>query len=108
NGGASTASLAFTNNPLWSDLRAGTIITVAEEVADDPSYDPGSGDWWINVRAGAAGSGSCITPTDFTVSNSDTKLEIRTTADLPIFGPAGEPISGVGVNGREMFKLEAD
>src|SRR5690242_17626828 len=40
NGGALVANLAFTNSPLWSDLRAGTIITVAEEVPDDPSYDP--------------------------------------------------------------------
>lgn len=107
-GGASVANLAFTNNPLWSDLRAGTIITVAEEVADDPSYDPASNDWWINVQAGASGSGTYITPTDFSVSNNDTKIEIRTVDDLPIFGPAGEPISGVGINSREMFKLEAD
>ncbi len=105
-GGAESATLEFTGHTLWSDLRAGTIITVTEEVADDPSYDPAGGDWWINVQAGAMGTGTYVGATPFDVSHTDTTIEIRTGDDLHIFGPAGEPVSGVGVNQREVFKLE--
>ena len=31
---------AVHDDPLWSDLRSGTIITVAEDLADDVSFDP--------------------------------------------------------------------
>ena len=108
NGGASVATLTFSQDALLSDLRAGTILTVAEEVADDPSYDPATGDWWINFRAGTNGTGAYISATEFDVSNDNTKIEIKTGDGLAIFGPAGEAIVGVGVNGREVFKLEAD
>ena len=49
--GRTTTVLNFTQSSLWSDLRSGTIITVAEDVPDDPSYAPLAGDWWINVQA---------------------------------------------------------
>jgi hypothetical protein len=106
--GPSTATLTVSADPLWSDLRAGTIITVAEDVPEDVSYDPAGGDWWIQVRAGASGTGTYISATDFEVSNNNTKISIRTGDGLPIFGPAGESISGVGVGSDEVFKLEAD
>ena len=35
--------------PIWDNLRAGTIITVSEELDDNVTYDPWAGDWWINV-----------------------------------------------------------
>jgi hypothetical protein len=101
-------TVTFSTDPLWSDLRAGTIITVAEEVADDVSYDPSAGDWWINVRAGVDGTGTYVSATDFEVSNNDTTITIRSADGLPIFGPAGEPLIGGGVNSHEVFKLEAD
>lgn len=107
-GGAQTFTLQFTDHPLLSDLRAGTIITVAEEVEDDPSYDPAGGDWWVNFQAGAEGSGTYISATPFNVSHQDTAIEIRTGDDLHIFGPVGEAVSGVGVNQMEVFKLEED
>jgi hypothetical protein len=43
-------TVTFEDYDIWSDLRSGTIITVAEELADDLSYDPGNGDWWINAK----------------------------------------------------------
>src|SRR5262245_21302624 len=43
--------LTFAQSSLWSDLRSGTIITVAEDLVDDPTYDPLAGDWWIHVQA---------------------------------------------------------
>ncbi len=106
NNGASVATLTFSQHALLSDLRAGTIITVAEEVADDPSYDPTADDWWFNVQAGTGGSGTYISATDFDVSRNDTTIEIRAADGTSIFGPAGEPIADVGVNDREVFRLE--
>ena len=34
------AAMSFTNDPIWSDLRSGTLVTVSEQVADDVSYNP--------------------------------------------------------------------
>jgi hypothetical protein len=43
-------TVIFQAQDIWSDLRSGTIITVAEELPDDLSYDPAGGDWWINAN----------------------------------------------------------
>ena len=46
----------FSQDAMWSDLRAGTIITVTRDgtalggLDTDLSYDPCLGDWWINVN----------------------------------------------------------
>jgi hypothetical protein len=113
--GVAGPTLVFTENPLWSDLRAGTIVTVAEDVPDDPSYDPANGDWWIHVRAADpenGGTGTYITASDFPVSNDDWQLTILDRDGGVVFGPAGEGIVGddgvpldVGVNSEEVFAL---
>ena len=51
NNGSLDETLDLTDDPLWSDLRSGTIITISEDVPSDTSYDPAAGDWWINVQA---------------------------------------------------------
>jgi spore coat protein CotH len=100
--------LSLTNDAAWSDLRAGTIITVSENLPDDLSFDPESGDWWINVQASNSASGDYITAQDFEVSNSNWQLEIRDGAEV-VFGPAGEGIWPLdGVSDEEVFKLEED
>jgi hypothetical protein len=107
--GQSVATLTLTNDPIWADLRAGTIITVSEDLDDNVSYEPATGDWWINVRSGASGSGVYITAQSFEVSNNNWQLTIKDSTGLVRFGPAGEgvrPVSGVG--GDEVFKLEED
>ena len=49
--------LTLSNDSLWSDLRSGTIITITEWTTaetgldTDASYDPSTGDWWINVNS---------------------------------------------------------
>jgi hypothetical protein len=113
--GVDQAPLVFTTRPIWSDLRAGTIITVSEEVADDVSYAPQNGDWWINVRAadpGTGGTGVYITAAGFPVTNDDWQLTIYDRSDAVVFGPAGEGIVDdegvpidVGVNSEETFLL---
>jgi hypothetical protein len=102
-------TLTLTAEPIWSDLRAGTIITVAQGVPTDVSYDPAAGDWWINVQAKTGGESKYISAKSFDVSNKDWRLRILDVAGTNVFGPAGEgisPLSGVGTT--EVFQLRAD
>jgi len=104
-----TTVLSFTQSSLWADLRSGTIITVAEDLIDDPTYDPAGGDWWINVQASNTASGTFITASNFSVSNDDTQITILDSLSQAWFGPAGEGIQPVSaINSREVWKLEAD
>jgi len=102
-------TLTLTADLLWSDLRAGTIITVAQDVPTDVSYDPAAGDWWINVQAKNGGDGKYISAKSFAVSNKDWRLAIRNVAGTTVFGPAGEGISPLaGVGTTEVFQLKAE
>lgn len=101
--------LTLTDAAVWSDLRIGTIVTVSENLADDVSFDPLAGDWWINVRAADDASGVYITAESFKVSNNNWQLTIRDNLGAVLYGPAGEgiaPASGIG--GDEVFRLAAD
>ncbi|MFP6626812.1 MAG: CotH kinase family protein, partial [Deltaproteobacteria bacterium] len=101
--------LIFSDHALLSNLSAGTIITIAEDVAEDVGYNPAADDWTINLRAGADGSGTFISALPFSVSNNDTYFEISDAGDQLMFGPNGEgPGAPSGVNDREVAKLEAD
>ena len=70
------------------------------------------------MQAIDGGSSAYITPNSFPVSNDNWQITIHTAADALVFGPAGEGLASnpalgcdpppVGVNSREMFKLEAD
>lgn len=105
--GAPDATIVIPNLSVFSCLRSGTILTIAEDVATDlsydPIYDPGDpniGDWWINYQAS-------FSMTDNTQSNF--QVWIYDKNDDTVFGPAGEgiyPLSGVGSD--EVFKLEAN
>ena len=114
NNGSCTDTLTFSNHVVWSDLRAGTILTVAEDQATDLSFDMGSGDWWMNVQAANGGPGTYITASNFPVSHRDWNLTIRDDAGDVVFGPVGEhvppstncnPPRG-DVNSGEIFRLE--
>ena len=107
--GRATTVLTFTQSSLWSDLRSGTIVTVAEDVPDDPTYNPIAGDWWINAQASNSGSGLLITAHNFSVSNDDTQISVLDSLSQVVFGPAGEGVQPLtGINNREVWKLEAD
>jgi len=109
NGTKLDKTLTLTADPVWSDLRAGTIITVAQDVPTDVSYEPAAGDWWINIQAKTGGEGKYISAKSFDVSNKDWRLRIRTVAGGIVFGPAGEGISPLtGVGTTEVFQLRAD
>ncbi|MHC4090724.1 MAG: CotH kinase family protein [Planctomycetota bacterium] len=97
--GETIQTLTLTSDSIWSDLRSGTIITVSEDLANDVSYDPANGDWWINVQAADGAGGTYITAADFEVSNSNWQLTIQDDLGTDVFGPAGEgvqPTAGVG------------
>jgi len=103
--------LELSADSVWSDLRAGTIITVAEDVPDDPSYDPTSGDWTIQVQANGdplVTTGGFVTAANFPTNNNGWQLEISDADEALVFGPAGEGVApGIGVSNIEVFKLEA-
>lgn len=113
--------LTFTQDPVWSNLRSGTIVTVSEDLgANVDEYQPAAGRWWMNVRASAATDGrymtvECVSPAcapadvNWKVSKKDWQLTIKNAAGAVVFGPAGEgiePVSGVGAT--DVFKLEED
>jgi hypothetical protein len=106
--------LVFSNDTIWSDLRAGTIITVAEDEPTDLTYNPGGGDWWINVQAHNGGTGTYISASNFPVSHNDWNITIRDDGSAHVFGPLGEhvPITAGcsppqdDLNSGEIFRLE--
>jgi hypothetical protein len=107
--GALDETLTLTQNAIWTNLRSGTIITVAEDVPSDVSYDPAAGDWWIHVRASDNADGLYIEKSSFAVSSSNWQLRIRNAAGQVVFGPAGEGVSpATGLGGTEVFRLEED
>jgi len=107
NGEAGT--LQLTDAPLLGTLRAGTIITVAEDLPEDPSYDPDGGDWRFHLRAAADGSGEYVSASGFEVTHREWQLTIHDADGWVRFGPAGEGIAPVdGVSSREVGLLAAD
>ena len=106
-----SARLVFGDDPALSSLRAGTLITVSEDIADDVSYAPQSGDWHINLQANDAGDGAFITTAsqgDFAINNDDTRIALFDSAGQPEALLTGEgTVPGVSVGSTEVFKLEA-
>lgn len=102
----------FNNDTALSDIRVGTIITVSETLADDLSFAPSLGDWWINLQANSADDGGYFTAasqSDFDTNNEDWQLRIIDAAGATVFGPAGEGVAGVsGIGSTEVGELEAD
>ena len=108
-GGSLDETLVLTNNDIWSDLRSGTIITVSEDVPCDVSYNPGAGDWWINVQANDTATGTYIEASNFPVASDDWQLIIRNSYNQLVFGPAGEGVNPLdGIGNTEIFRLEKD
>ncbi len=119
-------TITFNANPIWDDLRAGTIITLIEsstgggfDTATDTSFDPAGDDWWINVATtqeqGLGASGLVSTTTndgvagEFSIGKDDTTLILRDDVGAVVLGPLGEGESdwaGGGISGSEAGSLE--
>jgi hypothetical protein len=96
--GAADATITLPTDAVFGSLRSGTILTIAELVATDLSYDPFAGDWWINYQASFSAGDN--TQSNFQITILDASSQV-------VFGPCGEgvnPASGIGSD--EVFKLE--
>jgi Fn3 associated/CotH kinase protein len=106
---AQRGELTFTDDVLLSDLRAGTILTIAEDLPEDSSYDPDGGDWRFHLRAGEQGTGTYISATAFDVTNLDWTMTLWDADSAVAFGPAGESVSPAdGISSGEVGLLKAD
>lgn len=102
-------TLTLSQNSIWTEMRAGTIIAISEDQPEDASYEPSSGDWSVVLRADSDAAGTYITASSFPVNNDDWQIIIKDAAGVIQYGPAGEGVGpGGGVNSREIFKLEED
>ncbi|NOZ39765.1 MAG: PEP-CTERM sorting domain-containing protein [Planctomycetes bacterium] len=124
--GNSAGEIIFSNAALWSDLRAGTLVTLIEkndaggfDTSTDTSFDPFANDWTINVATreeqakGVAGLLQTTTndgsPGDFSVGQKDWSITIFDDAMNSIFGPVGEGEAswqGDGIGKSEAGSLE--
>ena len=101
--------LTFTDEPLLAHLRAGTILTIAEDLPEDAAYDPEGGDWRFHLRAAAGATGRYVTAADFDVTQLDWRLTLRDPSGAVRFGPAGETVAPTrGLSSTEVGLLAAD
>lgn len=117
--------VTFSTNAVWSDLRRGTLLTIAEDEVlrdqtdaivvngTDLNFDPETGDWWMHVSTlaefGKAPAARLLTTTNnipddgygqgaFSVGHDDWELTLRDAAGRNAAGPIGEGIPGWGAN----------
>ncbi len=131
----SQGKIVFSTDALWSDLRAGSIITISDkqivdtifedttpvsfDLSTDTSYDPLGGDFSIHVSSRDEADEvsplvTTMTNVDgdpagaFSVGNNDWELTIFDGV-VNHFGPIGEAWGSFGgISGAEVGKLEAD
>jgi hypothetical protein len=102
-------TLTFTDHDALAELQAGTLLTIAEDLPEDATVEPGAGDWRLHLRAGEFGSGEFVSPAPFDVTAHDWQLTVRDAEGWIRFGPVGEGVSPRGgVSGREVGLLAAD
>lgn len=116
--------ITFSDDPMWGDLRSGTLITIIESTtADggldtDVSFDPCAGDWWICVNSFDTQYITTETnlvdaePGEFNTGN-DMWFAYMVLQDNETFPPTGEGADiwggqwpGGGINSREVMRFE--
>ena len=101
-------TLTFTDEVLLSSLSAGTLITIAGALPEDPDYDPDGGDWRFHLQASATASGHYISAADFSVSHREWQLTILDADGRIRAGATGEGVSPAeGLSGAEVGLLAA-
>ena len=93
----------LSNDPFWSDIRSGAILTFIEWTSaqggldTDTSFDPGAGDRWININTFDTTYVSMTTSNNkghisgqFDVDAENWRLTVLDELQTPVFGPAGE------------------
>lgn len=98
-------SVTFKDTPLWSNLRAGTIITIREDdlsppgvgvMLTDTSFKPSNNDWWIHINVDDL---NYVDQQGFKTDNDNWQATIKNAAGVPVFGPIGESVAGWGGGG---------
>ena len=113
----SLATIALSQNALWSDIPAGTIITFSQEPVTaqdgtiyntDVSLDPDTDDWWIHIVTGTANP--YTNQTAFPASADNWSLRIANANNITQWGPVGEGLGALlsGVSQSEIGELEAN
>lgn len=118
---SNSGAVTFLTHPLWSDLRAGTIITIREDDLSPPgfgvlltdlSYDPSRGDWWIHVNVDEPPVNNVVSQTGFKVDDDDWRMRILDDSSNVIQDFIGEGTflwgGGGGIANDEVGKLEQD
>jgi len=125
--------ITFSNDTRWSNLRAGTILTVIEfdnagtgstsvppttGMNDDFTFDPCNGDWSINVHTknntaliSTVTNVAVDTAGNFSVGNDGWLLEVVNAAGTVVTPQCGEGATGYaggGVSSTETCRLEGD
>ncbi|MEM7094942.1 MAG: lamin tail domain-containing protein [Actinomycetota bacterium] len=107
------AALTFADDFALAALAAGTIITISEDRPDDLSFDPGSGDWTINLQASSQTPGAMFSIQEsFNSTRDDQYVEIRDASGAlrsPVVGETEAWDDAIGgVNGGEVMNLCID
>jgi hypothetical protein len=111
-----TGTLTFSNNLLWSNMQAGTIITARVGDSNDTSFNGCSGgDWWIRVNANDTTYFS-QTGHAFKTDNDGWRATIKDDLGTVVQNQVGENgetdpsiiWAGSGVGSQEVGKLEAN
>jgi hypothetical protein len=89
-------TLVFTDAPVLASLRAGTVLTIAEDLPEDAAYDPDGGDWRFHLRAGEDGTGAYVSAAAFDVSHQDWQLTAWDPDGHVRLGPVGEGVGRAG------------
>jgi len=95
-------TLRFRNDDRFADLRRGTIITIAEDLPEDPGYDPVRGDWRLHLRASEAPD--ALLQGTFDTTHRGWTLRVSDAEGRTRFGPAGED---GGISSVEVGMLAA-
>lgn len=125
--------IRFSDNPLWSNLTRGTILTITEypsvdtvdaqgnpvnlNLSTNTSFNPAANDWWINISSiqEAASATPLVTtltnlftyvPGSFSVGNDNWEMRIVNGSGVVQQPSIGEVNGGYGLSSTEVGKLE--
>ena len=103
------AALKLTSDDVLGDLRAGTLLTISEDIADDVDYDPAAGDWHINLQSDDEQSGhfiSAASQSNFAINETETQIRIidETGATAAVWTGEGA-LGEVSVGSDQVLKL---
>lgn len=109
-----SGSFTFTQHAFWSNVRAGTIITIREDdvtpggtgqLPTDTSFSPQNNDWWVHINVDDP---TFVSQAGFKVDNDSWQATIKDALGTARYGPIGEGLNsiggwgGTGINSREI------